>query len=105
MTSILLVASGKGGVGTSVTASLIALLAAERGDRVLLVDAAETAGSLHHLFGLRPISGLWSLAAPRSHPGDVLIPVHERLVLVAGGSAAGGMPATDHDRRAAAMRL
>jgi Mrp family chromosome partitioning ATPase len=48
--STLLVASGKGGVGTSIVAALTAMSAAERGERVLLIDASEGSGTLHHLF-------------------------------------------------------
>ena len=56
--STLLIASGKGGVGTTIVAALVANAAADRGDRVLLVDASESGGTLHHLFGVRPaVSG------------------------------------------------
>src|SRR6059058_3100153 len=76
---LLLVASGKGGVGTSIVAALAALSAAERGDRVLLVDASETAGSMHLLFGVRPANGLWSLIDPRVRPEDVVVPIGNSL--------------------------
>ncbi|HEX4682695.1 MAG TPA: P-loop NTPase [Gemmatimonadaceae bacterium] len=104
--SRLLVASGKGGVGTSLMAALHALCAAERGDRVLLVDATETGGTLHHLLGARPSHSLWMLTDPRSRIDDVLIPVDEQLTLVAGGTSAAAVPpATDTERRAALRRL
>ncbi len=104
--SMLLVASGKGGVGTSVVAALTALAAAQRGDRVLIVDTTESGGTLHILFGQRPTSSLWSLIAPRSRPDDVLIAVDDGLTLVAGGTCAAAVPpATDHERRAALTRL
>lgn len=102
----LLVASGKGGVGTSVIASLAAIAAAERGDKVLVVDATEAGGTLHHLFGMRPAQNLWALADSRSHPQDVLVSLDERLTLVPGGTSGNGVaPATDHERRAALARL
>src|SRR5262249_16083948 len=102
----LLVASGKGGVGTSVIASLTALGAAERRDRVLLVDANEGSGTLHHLFGVRPTSSLWMLADERMHPNDVLMRVDENVTLVAGGtSGAATAPTTDAERRSALARL
>src|SRR3954462_6365429 len=98
----LLVTSGKGGVGTSVMATLTALTAAEREARVLVVDASEGGGSLHHLFGVRPTNSLWMLANPRSTPDDVLIAVDDNLTLVAGGtSGAAQAPQTDHERRSA----
>jgi MinD-like ATPase involved in chromosome partitioning or flagellar assembly len=102
----LLVASGKGGVGTSVVASLAALSAAERGDRVLLIDASEAGGAMHHLFGVRPTTSLWMLADAGTQPSELLISIDERLTLVAGGtSAAAVAPATDTERLAALARL
>lgn len=102
----LLVASGKGGVGTSVIASLAALSAAERGDRVLLVDANEGGGTLHHLFGVRPTASLWMLNDSRTQPADVLMSIGERLTLVAGGtSGSAAAPLTDAERRGAFARL
>jgi flagellar biosynthesis protein FlhG len=101
-----LIASGKGGVGTSVIASLVAIAAAERGDRVLLVDATESGGTLHHLFGVRPAQSLWMLADSRSRPHDIVLAIDDRLSFVAGGMSANGVtPNTDHERRAALARL
>lgn len=103
---ILLIASGKGGVGTSVVAALSALAASESGTRVLLVDASESGGTQHHLFGLRPEHSLWSLTDPRSQTTEVLVALSETLTLVAGGtSGAAVAPATDADRRLALRRL
>jgi MinD-like ATPase involved in chromosome partitioning or flagellar assembly len=102
----LLVASGKGGVGTSVIASLAALSAAERRDRVLLVDANEGGGTLHHLFGVRPTSSLWMLADERTQPNDVVMRVDENVTLVAGGTSATAIaPTTETERRSALARL
>jgi MinD-like ATPase involved in chromosome partitioning or flagellar assembly len=98
----LLVASGKGGVGTSILATLIALSAAHGDQRVLLVDATESGGTLHHLFGARPARSLWMLARPNAELRDTLIAIDETLNLVAGGTAAGSMtPKNDDERRAA----
>ena len=103
--SMLLVASGKGGVGTSMVATLIAMSAAERGERVLLVDATEGGGTLHHLFGLRPARSLWSLSVPTARADDTVISIDDGLSLIAGGTSGGGVvPATDHERRAALAR-
>jgi flagellar biosynthesis protein FlhG len=102
----LLVASGKGGVGTSIVASLAALTAAEREDRVLLIDAAEGSGSLHHLFGVRPTHSLWMLSNPNTQISDLLVPVDDGLTLVSGGTSGGALaPETDDTRRAALRRL
>src|SRR5580658_5142638 len=91
----LLVASGKGGVGTSVTASLVALAAADRGERVLLVDATEGGGTIHHLFGLRPEQSLWQLFSTRVHQDEVIVPIDDRITVVPGGSSAGAEPPSD----------
>src|SRR5690348_15754072 len=77
--SMLLVASGKGGVGTSMIATLMALTASERGENVLLVDATESGGTLHHMFGVRPTHSLWMLAAPGARPDEALIALDARL--------------------------
>lgn len=104
--SMLLVASGKGGVGTSMVATLMALTAAERGEQVLLVDATEASGTLHHLFGVRPTHSLWMLAAPSARPDDALIALDDRLTLVSGGTSAGATaPISDQERRTALTRL
>jgi flagellar biosynthesis protein FlhG len=104
--SALLVASGKGGVGTSMIAALAAMAAAARGERVLLVDATEGGGTLHHLFGARPTHSLWMLSDSRVHPDQTLLDVGENLTLVAGGtSATAQAPSSDHERRSALTRL
>jgi MinD-like ATPase involved in chromosome partitioning or flagellar assembly len=103
---VLVVASGKGGVGTSVVASLAALSAADRGDNVLLIDASEGSGSLHHLFGVRPTSSLWMLADERTQPSDVLMSIDERVTVVCGGTSGTAVtPTTDAERRGALARL
>lgn len=101
-----LVASGKGGVGTSSIAALAALSAAERGERVLLVDANETAGAMHHLFGVRPTQSLWMLIDSRVRPEQVTTDVGDNLTIVPGGTSAEAMtPTNDHQRRSALTRL
>lgn len=103
---LLLVASGKGGVGTSIVAALAALSGAERGDRVLLVDASEIAGSMHLLFGARPAHGLWSLIDARVRPEDVATRIDNSLSLIAGGAVgSAAAPANDAERRTALARL
>jgi MinD-like ATPase involved in chromosome partitioning or flagellar assembly len=104
--TILLVASGKGGVGTSMIAALAALAASARGERVLLVDASESGGGLHHLFAVRPTSGIWTLTDTRTPVDDALITINDRLTLVASQTNGGGpSPATDVERRTALARL
>jgi len=103
---MLLVASGKGGVGTSMVAAMTAISAAGRGQRVLLVDASETSGTLHHLFGAAPTTSLWMLANAGVRAEDAAIDLGDDLSLVGGGISGGAVaPATDADRRAALAQL
>jgi flagellar biosynthesis protein FlhG len=105
-TTMLLVTSGKGGVGTSMIAALTGLTAAEHGKRVLLVDACESGGSMHHLFGVQPKYSLWMLSHPRILPTEALVKIDETLMLLPGGtSGAAVAPTSDDDRRAALGRL
>lgn len=79
-TPVIAVGSGKGGVGTSTIAALLAATMAEQGQRVLLVDAAERIGGLHHLLGVEPRGSLGELRGSRE-PHHLLVPVAERLSL------------------------
>lgn len=102
----IVLASGKGGVGTSIVAALTALTAAERDVRVLLVDATEASGAQHQLFGARPSHSLWSLADEQSNPDDALIMLDDNLTLVAGGTSGNApLPSNDAERRTALTRL
>lgn len=102
----LLVASGKGGVGTSCVAALVALAAAARGERVLLVDATESAGAQHQLFGVRPSHSVWMLADSRVRTEHALVDLDDNLSLVPGGTSGGAVtPSNDHERRTALTRL
>lgn len=87
---IVVVASGKGGVGTSVCASLLALACAGAGKRTLLIDGNEGNGTLHHLFGLRPTSSLDALRDPRVPVFDVCMELGDRFTLVASKPASSG---------------
>lgn len=51
---VLCVASGKGGTGKSVLASNLAVLRAQRGERVLLIDFDAGMANAHLLLGLQP---------------------------------------------------
>lgn len=85
---------------------MLAAAAAERGERVLLVDATESGGTLHHLFGVRPANSLWMLAEQAIRATDVLNPLEERLTFVAGGTSAGAVaPTSQVERRTALTRL
>ena len=90
---VVVVGSGKGGVGTSVIAALLGLQAMRRGENVLLVDADDSVGSLHLMFGLPdPERGLGSLRRGGVTPESLLVDVAPGLALFPGGD--GGVDAT-----------
>lgn len=77
---VVAVGSGKGGVGTSTIAALLAATMAEQGHHVLLVDAGERLGGLHHILGVEPIGSLGELRGHRE-PQELLVPVARHLAL------------------------
>ncbi len=90
---VVVVGSGKGGVGTSTVAALLALSGAGRGMRTLLVDGDEGAGSLHLIFGRQdPGPGIGALRGGSVGPEDLVVPVDDDLFLLPGGG--GGSKAT-----------
>ncbi len=87
MASIVSIASGKGGVGKSVVAANLAILLAQKGQRVVLADLDTGGADSHVLFGLlnppltltdfltRRIEDLAEVAQPLSiHPNLRIIP-------------------------------
>lgn len=78
--------SGKGGVGKSVLAIMLAAAAARQGQRVLLLDGAQNLGNLHVLLGCAPTRGLDALLHGECAPADLLQPVADRLWLLPGES-------------------
>ena len=58
---VLVVGSGKGGVGKSVLSVMFATALARGGRRVLLVDGCQNQGNLHILLGVRPAARLEDL--------------------------------------------
>lgn len=86
---VLVVGSGKGGAGTSTLASLLAVVASERGSRVLLVDGDASLGSLHLLFGVPAGPGVGSLRDGETTVADLLVGLSDRLTLLPGGGDPG----------------
>ncbi|HEY8375170.1 MAG TPA: P-loop NTPase [Nannocystis sp.] len=103
----LVVASGKGGVGTSTVAALLALRAAEEGRSTLLVDAEAGHGTLHLILGVEPGPGLAALRGGMLTPRDLLVPVVDRLQLVTAGTGQEelGEPVGPVERRALLRRI
>ncbi|NJD17711.1 MAG: MinD/ParA family protein [Gemmatimonadetes bacterium] len=85
--------AGKGGVGTSALAGLLAIHAGARGMSVLLVDADETVGALHYMFGIPgEVPGLGALRSAAVSPHDLVLHVAPGVTLFPGGG--GGAEST-----------
>lgn len=90
---VVVVGSGKGGVGTSTVCALLALSAAHRGEQVLLVDADESVGSLHLMLGIADGGpGVGALRGGHVTPQELLTVAGPGLTLLPGGG--GGTDAT-----------
>ncbi len=83
---VVVVGSGKGGVGTSTVSVLLALAAAREGRSVLLVDGDEGVGSLRFLVGSPGAGpGLGAMRGGRVMPSDLLEQVEDSLWFLPGG--------------------
>lgn len=104
----LLVASGRGGSGTSLVSALLAVAAAGDGRHVLLVDADDFVGPLAVTLGVRPRASWQDLRGGRVSPADVATPINTTLTLVTGGAARlsdDGLALSSAERRACMRRL
>jgi flagellar biosynthesis protein FlhG len=98
---VVLVGSGKGGVGKSLLSILLAAEAASAGRRVLLFDADMNLGTLHVLLGLRPAARVDALLDSELEPADLVCRVARNLWLLPGTCGAErlhDMPALDRAR-------
>lgn len=84
----IVIGSGKGGVGKSTFAVLLAASLARAGRRTLLVDGAQNTGNLHILLGVRPRLPLAALHAGDAAPEDLVVPLGDALALLPGDSGA-----------------
>ena len=82
----IVIASGKGGVGKSVIATLLARALSEDQRQVLLLEGAQNLGSLHVLLGVRPAERLEALFYGDASPVDLLTQVTDDLWLLPGDS-------------------
>jgi flagellar biosynthesis protein FlhG len=104
--TVIVIGSGKGGVGKSVLSIFLASSLARTGKRVLLVDGSQNQGNLHILLGVRPASGLEAVLAGEIGPRDLLVPVRDRFSLLPVGSGAEAVYAlTPTDRARLHLRL
>lgn len=98
---VVLVGSGKGGVGKSLLSILLAAEAASAGRRVLLFDADMNLGTLHVLLGLRPAARVDALLDSELEPADLVCRVSRNLWLLPGTCGAErlhDMPALERAR-------
>lgn len=105
----LLVASGRGGSGSTLLSALLAVCAAGEGQRVLLVDADDFVGPLALTLGVTPRASWTDLRGGRATPADVATPVSATLTLVAGGAPRLGdgtaQPVNAAERKACMRRV
>jgi flagellar biosynthesis protein FlhG len=85
---VLVIGSGKGGVGKSIISILIAHALSERGLRVLLVDGSQNLGHLHVLLGVSVTARLEQVFRGDAEAVALIQPVTERLSLLASDSGA-----------------
>jgi flagellar biosynthesis protein FlhG len=88
---VLVVGSGKGGVGKSVVATLFAAALAERGAKVLLLDGSQNLGHLHVMLGVPTQARLEQVMAGEIEPEALLCRVGENLWLLPADSGAEGL--------------
>lgn len=100
-TPAIVIGSGKGGVGKSVTATAFAAALAASGRRTLLVDGDQNLGNLHVLLGVRPDLTLAAVVSGDVTPEDLVIPVTQNLWFLPADSGAEtlqGLGGTDRAR-------
>ncbi len=88
------IGAGKGGVGTSTVAALLACTVAALGTRVLLVDAAPHFGGLGALLDTEPPQALADLRGGKLTARDLAHPVTPTLSLINAGR--GALPETEY---------
>lgn len=104
----LLVASGRGGSGTTLVSALLAVAAAGDSRRVLLIDADDFVGPLALTLGVQARASWQDLRGGRLTPAEVATPVSTTLTLVAGGAphfGADRLALSAAERRACMRRL
>ncbi|MBX9928091.1 MAG: AAA family ATPase [Gemmatimonadaceae bacterium] len=103
---IVVVAGAKGGLGTSTTAALMALTAAERGRRTLLIDTDAHVGTIHRWFGLDAPRSIADFARGDCSVDEAALHLADGLFLLPGGPGTCRAPGlTANDRRALHRRL
>ena len=97
---VIVVGSGKGGVGKSVLSVLLATALVRNGHRVLLVDGCQNQGNLHILLGVRPAGRLEDLLTGDADLEQLPVAVSPGLWLLPADSGAESLYALSRVDRA-----
>jgi flagellar biosynthesis protein FlhG len=97
---VIVIGSGKGGVGKSVLAVLFATALVRDGRRVLLVDGCQNQGNLHILLGVRPAGRLEDLLTGEADLEQLPVDVGPGLRLLPADSGAESLYALSRVDRA-----
>ena len=97
---VIVVGSGKGGVGKSVLSVLLATALVRNGHRVLLVDGCQNQGNLHILLGVRPAGRLEDLLTGEADLEQLPVAVSPGLWLLPADSGAESLYALSRVDRA-----
>ena len=105
-TRVIAVTSGKGGVGKTTVAVNLALVLAESGKSVLLVDADLGLANVDVMLGLESPRHIGHLLLPDTEPEDVVMAGPSGISIISGGSGLKELAdATDSDRRLLLRKL
>ena len=97
---VIVVGSGKGGVGKSMVASRLAAAFARGGRMTLLCDGTQHRGHLHLLLGVRTPPHLEPLLLGNGDPAMLLAPIEDRLWLLPSASGSEALASLDRTERA-----
>jgi len=100
-----IVASGKGGAGTSTVAGLLSYAASRNGASVLLIDGDVQFGVQHLLFGVAAAQGLSSLRRGQADALALPVPVTDGLMILCGGPTADEPPPAGAELNATFRRI
>ena len=97
-TPVIVVGAGKGGVGTSTVAALLASAMSDD-KNVLLVETGHQLGVVHHMLGVDPTHTLDDLRSGKAEPEQLLVPVGDRLTLLSAHSPPTADPLSSAERK------
>jgi flagellar biosynthesis protein FlhG len=85
-TRVLAVTSGKGGVGKSTVVLNVSLALAERGQRIIILDADLGLANINIMLGNEPVYTLWDVVEQRVSLRDILEKGPSGIRIIPGGS-------------------